>query len=377
MKNSLTIASFNVSMEATNYVGHVVSKLSPQILINQLANNSQQIKNIAQIIQTVAPDIIFLNEFDYISDPKHGIECFIKRYLNHQQGTAEAIDYPYYYYAPVNSGQPSPYDLTGDGIASGAGGDAWGFGFFPGHYAMVLLSRYPIEFKKIRTFKNFKWCDMPNAKRPRIPAIEPVSGEFFYNDEIWQQIPLSSKSHWDISVKINGKDIHILASHPTPPVFDGTEQRNACRNHDEVRFWLDYISGEAAHYIYDDYGRRGGLKPNERFVIVGDLNASVTDGNSHPQAITALLTHPKINDDTIAQSQGSSANQPHNPAAKYHTARWAMRADYVLPSRTGIEVLTNGIFWPQKASAAYYLIKNRRSSSDHRLVWSQLNLINS
>jgi len=381
MKKSITIASFNVSMEATNYAGRNDRNLSAQLLATQLANNSQQIKNIAQIIQTTAPDIILLNEFDYIDDASQGIEYFIKQYLNIAQGPYRnkdknknlAIDYPYYYYAPVNSGQPSPYDLTGDGKATGVMGDAWGFGFFPGHYAMVLLSRYPIDVKNIRTFKRFKWADMPNALRP----ITPNSGEFFYGDEIWQQFPLSSKSHWDVPVLIDNEVVHVLASHPTPPVFDGPELRNRCRNHDEVRFWGDYISGDTADYIYDDNGIYGGLSPNCRFVIVGDLNASVSDGNSHPDAIDALLTHANINDDRIPQSAAANERAGTKTAAltaKYHTAQWGLRADYVLPSRGGFQVMNNGVFWPTKSTSEYQLIKKRSSSSDHRLVWSQLQL---
>jgi len=378
-KKSLTIASFNVSMEATNYVGRAARNLSAKVLSQQLANDSQQIKNIAQIIQTVAPDIILLNEFDYIDDANQGIECFIKQYLATSQGNCLAIKYPYYYYAPVNSGQPSPYDLTGNGSATGIMGDAWGFGFFPGHYAMVLLSRYPIDVKNIRTFKNFKWADMPNALRP----VKPDTGQFFYRDEIWPQFPLSSKSHWDVPVLIDNEIVHVLASHPTPPVFDGPELRNRCRNHDEVRFWSDYIAAGAADYIYDDKGSYGGLAENCRFVIVGDLNASVSNGNSHPAAITALLTHDKINDDCIPHSSGAHENSSEKSnasskstesTAKYHTAQWRMRADYVLPSRCGFKVIDNGVFWPSKHSANYHLIKNRHSSSDHRLVWSQLQL---
>ena len=39
-----------------------------------------------------------------------------------------------------------------------------------------------------------------------------------------------------------GRDVHFLVSHPTPPVFDGPEDRNGRRNFDEIRFWADYIT---------------------------------------------------------------------------------------------------------------------------------------
>ncbi len=78
---------------------------------------------------------------------------------------------------------------------------------------------------------------------------------------------LSSKSHWDIPININGKEIHILASHPTPPVFDGPENRNGNRNHDEIRFWRDYIDNTQANYIYDDGGKKGGLSPTNHLLF--------------------------------------------------------------------------------------------------------------
>lgn len=368
---TLKIATFNVSMDATNYVGRDATKATNQVLKTQLQAGNQQIKNIAEIIQRTRPDIILLNEFDYIKEPKDGVELFIKKYLNTaQHADVTAIDYPYYYYSTVNTGKPSPFDLTGDGKATGTQGDAWGFGFFEGQYGMVLLSRYPIDTANIRTFQHFKWKDMPGALRPIVPS----TGQSFYSDEIWAQYPLSSKSHWDVPVDVNGEIIHVLASHPTPPVFDGPEDRNGTKNHDEVRFWHDYITPQKADYIYDDNGNFGGIVPATRFVVMGDQNSSATEGNSRKEAIGKLLTSSLTNDSTIPSSRGGDLHKADNSLSKYHTAYWGMRADYVLPSAYGIDVTENGVFWPHKDSELYRLIKDREASSDHRLVWSTLKL---
>ena len=45
-----------------------------------------------------------------------------------------------------------------------------------------------------------------------------------------------------------------------------------------------------------------------------------------------------------------------------------MRADYVLPS-TSLYVTGSGVFWPKPDEPLFRLIKDRQSSSDHRLVW--------
>lgn len=368
--SELTFATYNVSMEAENYVPKGTKDISEQVLIKELASGSNaQIHNIARIIKTVRPDVILLNEFDYVKDPKQGVLQFVKAYLNPDSDGQKGIDYPYFYYSTVNTGQPSPYDLDNNGKAERFGADAWGYGLYPGQYGMVLLSKYPIDTDNVRTFQNFKWKDMPGAL-----LTKKADGSDWYAPEAWQQFPLSSKSHWDIPIKAGEKTIHILASHPTPPSFDGAEDRNGKRNHDEIRLWKDYISDEQGAYIYDDKGTRGALKANEAFVILGDQNASPDEGNAIAAGIKALIAHPRVNGDFTPESKGGPQHSSSNPFAKNHTAVWRMRADYVLPSRSGFKVIDSGVFWPEKGEPLSELVEKRESSSDHRLVWVKVGL---
>ena len=366
----LTFATYNVSMEAENYVPRGTKGNSEQVLVKELSSGTNaQIKNIAAIIQTVRPDVILLNEFDYIKDPEQGAKAFIKNYLMKDQASSKAISYPYFYYSTVNTGQPSPFDLNNDGKFDKLGNDAWGFGNYPGQYGMVLLSRYPIDTKNIRTFQHFKWKDMPGAQK-----TTKADGSDWYTPEAWAQFPLSSKSHWDVPVQVGSKTIHVLVSHPTPPTFDGAEDRNGKRNFDEIRFWRDYISDQKAAYIYDDKGKKGGLASNTSFVIMGDQNASPDEGNAITDGIRSLLAHPMINSENTPWSKGGAEHSPDNPFSRHHTAFWRMRADYVLPSKKGFKVLDSGVFWPAKGEAMAELVEKRESSSDHRLVWVKVGL---
>ncbi len=324
-----------------------------------------QIRNIAEILQRVRPDIVLLNEFDYIEDPKRGVEAFLRHYLNVSQSGNPPLDYPHYYVAPVNSGVPSPYDIDGDGVASGTAGDAWGFGLYPGQYGMVLLSRYPILTEQVRTFRRFPWHQMPKPQ-----PIHKPDGSPFYDQATWQGLRLSSKSHWDVPVQVGQHPVHILAAHPTPPVFDGPEGRNGARNYDEIRLWADYLDN--ADYLQDDQGHSGGLPAQTRFVILGDYNASPTEGNSRPGAIDQLLKHPKVNDDLRPESTGGALHTPDNPHARYHTAAWRARVDYVLPSRYGFTPHRGAVFWPVPGLTLSPLVADRSASSDHRLVWLEL-----
>ena len=83
---------------------------------------------------------------------------------------------------------------------------------------------------------------MPGARLPDDPATpEPAD---WYSPEELTVVRLSSKSHWDVPIDVGGGIVHVLASHPTPPVFDGPEDRNGLRNADEIRFWADYIASD-------------------------------------------------------------------------------------------------------------------------------------
>ncbi|NOU49784.1 endonuclease/exonuclease/phosphatase family protein [Pseudoalteromonas sp. JBTF-M23] len=361
-KPTIRVATFNVSMEATNYKLTDNLDASGNALTTALQSDQfKQINNIAQIIQRTRPDVVLLNEFDYIADPEQGINLFKNRYLEVSQNGFDPITYPYVYLAPVNTGVKTPI------MGENARLTHFGFGHYPGQYGMVLLSKFPIDFDNVRTFQHFLWQDMPNHLMPT-----KQDGNSWYAQNERDIMHLSSKSHWDVPVKICDQQINILASHPTPPVFDGPEDRNGRRNHDEIRLWKDYISETGNNYLYDDKGKKGGFS-GQSFVILGDLNASSVDGDAHPKAISQLLKHPRINNYLAPTSNGGLLNKPQNPHAASHTAHWGMRADYVLPS-ADLTLTNSGVFWPAKDEDGAELVADRSASSDHRLVWVDIEL---
>jgi hypothetical protein len=163
--------------------------------------------------------------------------------------------------------------------------------------------------------------------------------------------------------------VHFLVSHPTPPVFDGPEDRNARRNFDEIRFWTDYISPGQSGYIYDDDGVHGGLTPGALFVIAGDENSDPLDGDSIPGATQQLLDHPLVSTRLTPESAGaveasalqSGANLTHWSDPRFDTADFAdvpgsgnLHADYVLP-RKNIQIVGGGVFWPVQADPLFRL----------------------
>ena len=236
---------------------------------------------------------------------------------------------------------------------------------------MVVLSKFPIDGTKSRTFQNFLWKDMPGALLPDDPATAGAAD--WYSPEELATFRLSSKSHWDVVIDAGDKEIHILASHPTPPVFDGAEDRNGRRNHDEIRFWVDYINPAASSYIYDDKGHTGGLGDGDMFVIVGDQNADPNDGDSTNDAIDQLLGSPFVNARFVPRSAGGVENndgggtQIGDPAED--TASFNLRADYVLHSMAGLRTQGGEVFWPISSDVRYEAVT---AASDHRLVYLDL-----
>jgi 3-phytase/alkaline phosphatase D len=371
-------ATFNASLNRTAE-GALISDLS--------TTANAQARAVAEIIQRSHPDVVLINEFDFDSNGT-AARLFQENYLGRSQNGAAPVTYPYVFSAPSNTGIASGFDLDNNGSAvttpgtPGYGNDAFGFGDFPGQFGMLLLSKYPIVEDQVRTFQKFLWQDMPGALLPDDPAT-PAAGDFYSADEL-AAFRLSSKSHWDVPVLIDGQIVHVLASHPTPPVFDGPEDRNGTRNHDEIRFWSDYVTPGKGGYIYDDAGHHGGLGEGQRFVIMGDQNADPFDGDQTVNAIQQLLGNPRI-DSTLTPSSGGAveaavlqggANATHlgNPA--FDTADFAdttpgnLRADYVLPSTFGIDVEAAKVFWPTSEDPLYRLTgKFPFPSSDHRLVY--------
>ncbi len=358
----IRFATFNVSMNR-NAAGQLAGELE--------TGNHQQISKVAAIIRTIRPDVILLNEFDYTGDQaSKAVEHFQSNYLSRTTDGLKPIRYAHVYTNEVNTGLPSGKDLDGNGQTDDPT-DCFGFGRFPGQYGMVVLSRFPLG--QVRTFQKFLWKDMPGALLPHYPD----SNDPYYSKDILDVFRLSSKSHWDIPIKTPEGPIHFLVCHPTPPVFDGPEDKNGTRNHDEIRFWADYISPQSDKYMVDDAGQAGGLAEDTPFVIAGDFNADPIDGDSTNQAITQLLNHPLVRDPK-PQSQGAKeaavrqgkVNDTHRGRPELDTGDFSdrspgnLRVDYVLPAKQ-LKVLATGVYWPAPPHSSFSWL----DASDHRLVW--------
>lgn len=361
---SLRIATFNVSM-FRSALGQLATELADPAHPQGVA--------VATLLQEVRPDVILLNELDHDAEGL-AVRRLMEGFLAVSQDGREPLVYEHFVAPPVNTGEPSGLDLDHDGTVGGPlgtreyGGDAWGYGEYPGQYGLAVLSRFGVVGQ--RTFQTFRWAEMDD---PQLPD--------WFTAEEQALVRLSSKTHLDLELDVGGHRLHVLASHPTPPGFDGPEDRNGARNRAEVQFWADYLDGASDSYHVDDGGLSGGIGPGA-FAVLGDLNIDPVDGD-RKDGIAALLGHPRVYAGFVPTSAGAveaaaaqgGANAGHGGDPAADTADFSdgeignVRADYVIPS-TELTVGGGGVLWPVAGEPLFDLVARQPFRvSDHRMVW--------
>lgn len=327
---TVRIATWNVEL----------SRKGPGLLLRDItAGKDPQIKAVGEILDQAQADMLLLTGIDWDYDG---------RALAALNATL-ARPYPYLYAPQPNAGLRSGADLDGNGVLAEAR-DAQGYGRFQGQGGMALLSRLPIETKSVRDFSTLLWRDLPHST---ISNAE-------MSDRAQAVQRLSSVGHWDVPVALaDGQALHLFAFAATPPVFDGPEDRNGWRNHDEAAFWLRYLDGDLAQ-----------AAPKPPFVLMGDINIDPQDGEGRRAALHALLSDPRLQDVTPQSLGGKlAADIAHKGDPAQDTADYNgpgnLRVDYVLPS-AGLKVTRAGVIWPAPGAA---LAKAAARASRHKLVW--------
>jgi hypothetical protein len=302
-----------------------LDRKGPGLLLRDILKaEDPDIAGVADLIAAAKLDALVISGFDY-DQGLAALTAFRDRLA------LTGASYPHLAATPPNSGLASGADLDGDGDLRGVR-DAQGFGRFAGQGGLGILSNLPIT--AIRDYNAFLWKDLPGALIAEDdPGLEVQR--------------LSSVGHIAVTLDAPEGPLTLLAFHATPPVFDGPEDRNGRRNHDEAAFWLHYLNGAI------------GPAPEERFVLLGDANLDPLDGDGRPEAINALLKHPRLTDPAPKSAEAVSTaandagvNLQHRGDPALDTANWEdgpgdpgnLRVDYVLPSRDWT-VAASGVAW--------------------------------
>ncbi|WP_047996916.1 endonuclease/exonuclease/phosphatase family protein [Puniceibacterium sp. IMCC21224] len=269
-----------------------LSRKGPGLLLRDiLRGEDTEIAAVTEGIDTLDPDILLLTNIDYDFD-------LIALNALRNAMPDGANRYPYLWARKPNTGMPTGLDLDGDGRLGGPR-DAQGFGYFAGQGGMALMSRFPVGMDQVIDFSDLLWRDLP--------------GNLMSPDDTGYDVQrLSSSAHWDVPLHLPGdRMLHLLAFYATPPVFDGPEDRNGRRNHDEVAFWRRYLDGAI-----------GGAPPTSEFVVIGDANLDSQRGDGLHAAMIALLADSRLTDPV------PGSDSVHWPPPGPGT----MRVSYVLPS---------------------------------------------
>nr|WP_220185170.1 endonuclease/exonuclease/phosphatase family protein [Paracoccus sp. S1E-3] len=324
---TLRIASFDPEL----------TRKGPGLLLRDIRRGKDpQILAAAMVIAEVNPDVLLLTGFDWDHD-RAALRAFA------QLLARSGVDYPHLLSPQPNRGMASGADLDGDGKLAEAD-DSQGWGSFTGQNGMAILSRIPLG--EVTDYGPTLWRDLPGhligeALTPEAAAVQR----------------LSSGGHWDVEI-LTQPPLHLLAFAATAPVFDGPEDRNGRRNHDEIAFWRTHL-------------------PDAPFVLAGNANLDPQDGDGRHEAIRALLADSRLTD-PLPRSDGAEAapDPDHKGDPALDTADWPdgkpgnLRVTYVLPARR-LAVTGSGVFWPAKGQPGS---QAAAAASPHKLVWVDLEI---
>lgn len=339
---TLRIATMNATLERDG----------PGLLLRDILQDDPQVTAFAMVVRRVSPDILVLQGIDY----DHGLAAL--RALRDKIDKAGGPHYPHVFARRPNTGMSTGLDMDGDGRL-GRSGDNQGFGRFAGQAGMAVLSRWPIDRQEVRDFSDLKWQDFPSASLPR------SMGAPFPSAKAQKAQRLSSVGHWVIPVQLpHASKLTLMTFHATPPVFDGPEDRNGHRNHDEILFWQKFLDGEF------------GPAPGNHFVLLGDANLDPVDGEGRKAAINRLLADPRLQDPEpkrpghVLQGPGQSGDPRLDTVAWPEDGPGHLRVQYILPS-ADLWVANAGVHWPPPDTD---LAAESSAAGPHRMVWVDIAL---
>lgn len=324
-----------------------LNRPGPGLLARDIARGEDvQVLAVTEVLASLDADVVLLVGMDW--DARLAAARALSERL-----AAAGVPYPELHAPRPNTGQPTGLDLDRNGRL-GEARDAQGWGRFPGEGGMLLLSRLPLDRAAGRDFSSFLWAGLPGALIPPETSAEERGSQ-----------RLATTGHWEVPVILpSGGRLTILAFAATPPVFDGPEDRNGRRNHDEAAFWLRLTEGRL--------GQLGLPPPRGPLVLMGTGNLDPLDGEGRPEAFQALVAGPFLDPEPRGGNPRTDPQHRGDPAldTALFPATGGLRVDYLLPSRD-ILVTDAGVLWPAEDDALAPVLAR---ASRHRPVWAEIEI---
>ncbi len=324
-QSPLRLATYDVSL----------TDRGPGLVLQSLSkggNDSQ--KAVVASIAALRADVLLLTGIDY--DLRGETLTALNQLL-----AKSGVHYPYAMALRPNTGLPTGFDIDQNG-RKGEARDAMAYGRYPGAEGMAVLSKMPLG--AVTDYSGFIWADLPQNLSPDADSA------------LRRLQRLSTSGHYQVQVTLpDGRSLALLAYGATPPVFDGPNDRNGKRNHDETAFWSHLIAGDLP---IDP--------PKSPFVVIGKPNLDPKDGAGLPAAITALMDQLQ---DPVAKGDSARLDLGQRGDPQLDTALFdgigGLRVDQILPSKD-IQIVKSGVLWPSDDDPLAAVLA---TASGHRPVW--------
>ncbi|WP_246036037.1 endonuclease/exonuclease/phosphatase family protein [Aliishimia ponticola] len=287
-----------------------------------------QVTAVVDVIAQASPDILVLRGIDWDLEAR-ALDALAEVLIT------AGHPLPHRFTAQPNRGMPTGFDLNGNGRA-GDPDDMQGYAEFTGQNGLAILSRWPIG--TVTDATDMLWRDLPNA-------LVPWPGQ---PDGSLDVLRLSSTAHWLAPIDAGDYgEVTIGTFAASTPVFDGEEDRNGRRNHDEIAFWAQLLDGALPYAAPAD------------LIIAGHANLDPLRGDGRREAIRGLLDHPALQDpfpaDILTVDWKRDDLEP-------------MRLSYILPTQSW-DIVASGVIWPEPGDP---WLETVETASRHRLIWVDL-----
>jgi len=268
--------SSNDSSNEVRILHYNIKELTTEKISSTTGDSSDQFISVKKVLADHDFDILSLNEVQYdlpgVPDSSFKSKGENLNLITRRLGLTHLSNNAFF---PANTGENAKrkadgsYDANPNSPQARASADPVNFGTMPSQYSTGAIFKYQKVEEVI--VKNLKWKDFnPNID---LSNFKDASGNAFHED-----IKLFDKNFTDITVDVNGKNLHILLLHTVPSYHFGNKfSVNYIRNAEQLKFLEWYLTGKTEFPV-----NIPGIKPlskEDYFVAIGDWNTEY----NHPK----------------------------------------------------------------------------------------------
>ena len=289
-----------------------------EVSTEKILSMDLQFTHVKSVVSRFPFDVISINEVQY---DRPGVP--LKRYYLEGQnllqlapmiGVSSRWNYSF---NPANTGNNAKKLKNGDYVKdfsvknSRRYADPLNFGIYPHQYSTGALFKY----KKIgeEVFSKITWKEF-NPKIDLTKFTGPAG------EKVPDSVELFDKNFSDISLKIEGKIVHLILLHTVPAFhFGNKKSMNYLRNRDQLRFLEWYLTGKTDIPVPPNFKIKP-LKKDAYFIAVGDFNSDIRNEKNPGSLVLKRLmksTNPWTENISFTNESSNFAPNPLQLALDY------------------------------------------------------------